>query len=362
MPKSATFVVFGTRPEIIKLSPVIKEFKKRNIGIKSIHTGQHYSFRMDKIFFDDFKLPDPDYILGVGSGTHAVQTGQILIRIEKIFLKEKPCVVIAEGDTNSVLAAALGAAKLGIKVAHIEAGLRSYDREMPEEINRILTDHISDYLFAPTKISKDNLLSEGINKNHIYLTGNTIVDSVLANIETAKKNSRILSSLKLTNGNYLLLTVHRQENVDNREKLQRIILCIKELCRKYMIVLPVHPRTTKKLKQFDLIEKTRKIRNLKIIESVGYYDFLTLEANAKLILTDSGGIQEEACILKVPCVTLRDNTERPETVSIGANIVAGTEKRSIFSAVEEMMKRQRKWKHPFGNGTSARKIVDILVK
>ena len=362
VPKGAIFVVFGTRPEIIKLSPVIKEFEKRNVRFKTVHTGQHYSFNMDRIFFDDFELRDPDYILGVGSGTHAKQTGQILIRIEKIFLKEKPCIVVVEGDTNSVLATALGATKLGIKVAHIEAGLRSFDREMPEEINRILTDHISDYLFAATRPAKENLLREGISGKQIFITGNTIVDATLGNIEVAQKRSAILSKLKLSRGNYFLLTLHRQENVDNREKLEGIILSIKELCRKYLIVFPAHPRTTKKLKEFDLMEKTRKIENLKITEPAGYYDFLNLEANAKLILTDSGGIQEEASILKVPCVTLRDNTERPETVEIGANVIAGTERNFICSAVEKMLKKEKIWKHPFGDGKTARKIVDILMK
>lgn len=355
-------IVLGTRPEIIKLSPVLSEFKRRKIRFHLVHTGQHYSFKMDRIFFKDLRIPEPDYLLGVGPGTHGEQTGKTLIKIEKVFLKEKPDIVLVEGDTNSVFATALAAVKLGIKVGHIEAGLRSFDREMPEEINRVLTDHISDYLFAPTTMSKENLLCEGIDKKKVFVTGNTIVDATLKNIKVAEKKSKILSRLNISKDNYFLLTLHRAENVDNKERLKEIILAIKELCKKYLIIFPAHPRTTKRLREFNLSKSFKKIKHLKIIEPVGYLDFLELEVNASLILTDSGGIQEEACILNVPCVTLRENTERPETITIGSNIIAGWKRETITAAVHKMLKKKRRWKHPFGTGNSAKKIVDILLR
>jgi UDP-N-acetylglucosamine 2-epimerase (non-hydrolysing) len=362
MRKPLIALVLGTRPEIIKLAPVIYELKRRKRNYILIHTGQHYALRMDKIFFADLKIAEPDILLSVGSGTQGEQTGKMLGRIEKAFLEIEPDAVLVEGDTNSVIAAALAAAKLGITIGHIEAGLRSHCREMPEEINRILTDHLSDYLFAPTAGAKKNLLEEGISTKKIFVTGNTIVDITERYMNKAQRNSSILQELCLSKHHYLLLTLHRKENVDNAAKLKEIMQAIKELCRAFPVVFPIHPRTAKRLRQYHLMKNMKKIPNLRSIQPQGYLDFLNLEQNARLILTDSGGIQEEACILKVPCVTLRENTERPETVASGSNTIAGWRHETILSAVDHMSKKRRSWKQPFGDGTAGKKIVDIITK
>jgi UDP-N-acetylglucosamine 2-epimerase (non-hydrolysing) len=267
-----------------------------------------------------------------------------------------------EGDTNTVLATALAAIKLKIKVAHVEAGLRSFSREMPEEINRILTDHISEYLFAPTQISKTNLIREGIHKKKIFVTGNTIVDAIRRNLRIAEKKSKILSDLLIADNTYFVLTLHRKEMVDCKDKLKEVIAGIRELCRTHLIILPIHPRTKKRLNEFNLMQSIKRIKNLRLIDPLGYLDFLTLMKNAKLVLTDSGGIQEETCIMRVPCVTIRENTERPETVSAGSNIIAGRNSLSIIESAYKMLKRKRMWKNPFGNGKTAQKIVDILTQ
>jgi UDP-N-acetylglucosamine 2-epimerase (non-hydrolysing) len=362
MKKPLFAVVLGTRPEIIKLVPVISELKRRAKRFIIIHTGQHYSVRMERIFFADLNIQEPDFLLRVGRGMQGEQTGKILMRIERVFLRSKPDIVLVEGDTNSVLAAALAAAKLGIRVAHIEAGLRSYCREMPEEINRILTDHLSDYLFSPTQGARNNLLKEGISGKKIFVTGNTIVDITKAHITKAARKSTLLRKLNLPANHYFLLTLHRKENVDNVRRVGEIFQAVKALCRMFPVVFPIHPRTGKKLRQFHLMSRIKAIPHLKIIQPQGYLDFLNLEHRARLILTDSGGIQEEACILKVPCVTLRENTERPETVDVGSNIVAGWHYQGILRATEHMLKKRRSWKQPFGNGISGKKIVDIITR
>ncbi|WP_423792269.1 non-hydrolyzing UDP-N-acetylglucosamine 2-epimerase [Methanocaldococcus indicus] len=349
-------IVLGTRPEIIKLSPIIRELMDKEIDFRIIHTNQHYSKNMDKIFFEELNLPKPDYNLNVGSGTHGEQTGKMIMNIEKVLLKEKPNIVIVQGDTNTTLAGALAASKLKIKVAHVEAGLRSFDRNMPEEINRVLTDHISDYLFAPTEIAKNNLINEGINENKIFVVGNTIVDATLQNLTIAEEK------YKIEDKDYFLLTLHRAENVDNKKRLQNIINGINEVIEIYNkeIIFPVHPRTLKRLKEFNLLDKLNK--NINIIDPIGYLKFLLLEKYAKLILTDSGGVQEEACILKVPCITLRDNTERPETVEVGANMLVGDSKEKLINSINIMLKKEKNWKNPFGDGKSAKKIIKILLR
>jgi UDP-N-acetylglucosamine 2-epimerase (non-hydrolysing) len=317
---------------------------------------------MDRIFFADLKIQEPDFLLGVGPGMQGEQTAKMLRRIEKTFLEKKPEIILVEGDTNSVFAAALAAAKLGIRIGHVEAGLRSYCREMPEEINRILTDHLSDYLFAPTKGAMNNLIAEGIEKRKIFVTGNTIVDVTKKYMDKAVKNSRILQNLDLSSNHYLLLTLHRKENVDNAAKLKKIFQAVKILCREFTIVFPIHPRTAKRFRQYHLTGYIKRIQNLKIIQPQGYLDFLNLQQHARLILTDSGGIQEEACILKVPCVTLRENTERPETLDVGSNIIAGLQQGGILRATKTMLKKRRSWKQPFGNGSAGKKVVDIVTK
>ena len=358
--KTKIAIILGTRPEIIKMAPIIREYQQRKLPFFIIHTNQHYSFNLDKIFFEELQLPSPKYNLNVGSGRHGEQTAKMLIGIEEILLKEKPDFVLVEGDTNTVLAGALAAVKLQIKVGHIEAGLRSYFREMPEEINRILTDHCSDLLFAPTKLAKDILMKEGIPKEQIFVVGNTIVDAVLENLKVAQKKSKILEKLQLLKNRYFLITLHRQENVDNKGRLKNILKGLELVYKtfKLSIVYSIHPRTSKMIKIFNL----QVPQGVKTIKPIGFFDFLKLEANARLVLTDSGGVQEETCILKVPCVTLRDNTERPETLKVKSNILAGSDPQNILRCVKIMLGRKRKWQNPFGDGKAAVKIINIITK
>jgi UDP-N-acetylglucosamine 2-epimerase (non-hydrolysing) len=349
--------VLGTRPEIIKLSPIIRECQQRGLEYFMLHTGQHYSYNMDRAFFEELNLPPSKYNLDIGSGSHAQQTGKMLIGIESVLQNEKPNIVLVEGDTNTVLAGALAAVKLGVKVGHVEAGLRSYDREMPEETNRILADHCSDLLFVPTKTSRDTLLREGISRDRIYVTGNTVVDAVLQNLEFARKRTRDLRNLKITEGSYFLATVHRQENVDNKNRFERILAGLNFLIKKFgfPVIYPIHPRARKQLETFGLDAK-----EVRLTDPVSYLTFLNLENSSRLVLTDSGGVQEETCILKVPCVTLRDNTERPETLEVGSNMLAGTDSHSIVDKTDIMLKRKRNWKNPFGDGKAAKRIARIV--
>lgn len=357
-------VILGTRPEIIKMSPVIRELEKRNLDFFVLHTGQHYSYNLNKIFFEQLKLPEAKYNVSVGSGSHAEETGKMLIKIEKVLQQEKPNIVLVEGDTNSVLAAALAASKLHIKVGHVEAGLRSYDRQMPEEINRTLTDHCSDYLFAPTQKAKDILLGEGIPEEKIFVTGNTIVDAIYQNLELANEKRTLNKletleprTLNLEPKQYFLLTLHRQENVDNRERFGSILKGLAKIAIEFClpVIYPIHPRSRKMMKRFNLEPK-----NLELIEPLDFLSFLQLESNAKLILTDSGGIQEESCILGVPCLTLRNNTERPETLEVGSNILAGASPDRILECSRIMLGRENNWRNPFGDGKAGRRIADIL--
>lgn len=353
-------VCLGTRPEIIKASPIIRALRERGLDYFILHTGQHYSYNLDKIFFYELELPTPKYNLNIGSGSHAEQIGRMLIGIEKVFKQEKPDELLTGWDTNTGLASALAASKLHIRIARVEAGLRSYDRQMPEEINRVLADHISDYLFAPTKEAKNNLIKEGIDKNKIFVTGNTIVDAVYQNLEIVRKKVNILNKLNITPNEYFLITAHRQENVDNRERLKSILDGLKLVHHEFNlpIIYPIHPRTKKRINKFGL----EIPKGIKSIEPLGFLEFLQLETNAKLILTDSGGIQEEACILNVPCVTLRTNTERPETIEAGSNILAGINPNKILTAVKNSLETRRSWSNPFGKGNAGEKIIDIIIR
>lgn len=348
-------VVLGTRPEIIKMAPVIRECQRRELDYFIIHTGQHYSYEMDKVFFEELELPLPKLNLDAGSGSHADQTGRIMSGIERVLMRERPDIILVQGDTNTVLAGCLTASKLHIKVGHVEAGLRSFDRDMPEEINRIVADHISDYLFAPTETSRDNLLKEGISHSKISLTGNTIVDSVSQNKAIAEKNVDILKELGLKPKGYFLATAHRMENVDSRERLGEILRGLSILNKEFLmpVIFPVHPRTRKMIREFEL-----EINEVDTMDPVGFFEFLQLEANARLILTDSGGIQEEACILGVPCVTFRNNTERPETIAVQSNMLVGAESGQIMHGVRTMLNRRNGWKNPFGDGQAGRRIID----
>ena len=350
-------IVLGTRPEIIKMSPVIRECERLGLDYFILHTGQHYSYNMDKVFFEQLGLPEAKYNMDVGSGSHAKQTAKMLTGLERILQKEKPDVVLVEGDTNTVFAGALVASKLHVKVGHVEAGLRSYDRNMPEEINRVLTDHCSDYLFAPTEKSRQILLGEGIHDNKIFVTGNTIVDALYQNLSISEDRINHLNDLELTPKEYFLVTAHRQENVDVKERFEGIIKGLELVAKEFglPVVYPIHPRARKMMNHFGL-----KANGIEFIEPLDYLSFLQLEARAKLVLTDSGGVQEEACILKVPCVTLRDNTERHETIDVGSNILAGTNAESIVSKTKEMMDRDNNWGNPFGDGNAGKRIVEIL--
>jgi UDP-N-acetylglucosamine 2-epimerase (non-hydrolysing) len=352
-------VVLGTRPEIIKMSPIIRELEKRQVTYFILHTGQHYSYNLDRVFFEQLKLPQAKYNLEVGSGSHAQQTAKILIGVENVLRDESPDIILVEGDTNSVFAGALAATKLHVKVGHVEAGLRSYDRNMPEEINRILTDHCSDYLFAPTPKARQILLGEGIPENKIFVTGNTIVDAVYQNLEIAKEQGSTLSSLNLTPKKYFLVTLHRQENVDDPRRLASILEGLDKVAAEFHLptVYPVHPHSLKRMNEFGLNTK-----NITLIEPVSFLDFLQLESNARLILTDSGGVQEEACILGIPCVTLRDNTERPETLEVGSNILAGASPDKILRCTGLMLNKENKWSNPFGDGRAGERIVKIIME
>ena len=350
-------IILGTRPEIIKMAPIIRECRRRKLDYFVLHTGQHYSHQMDSIFFEQLELPEARYNLDVGSASHAEQTGRIMAGVEKVLMDECPDIVLVQGDTNTVLAGALAASKLHIKVGHVEAGLRSYDRTMPEEINRVVADHISDYLFAPTENSRQNLRKEGIGDEKIHVTGNTIVDSVYQNLEIAKRKVNVLADLGLKPKEYFLVTAHRQENVDRRERLGEIIKGLELVAREFEmpVVFPMHPRTRKMVEEFGF-----DLDGLNVIEPLGFLEFLQLEANARLALTDSGGVQEETCILGVPCVTLRENTERPETVDVGANILVGTGSQRITDGARKMLGTTEGWQNPFGEGNTGRKIIQIL--
>ena len=361
--------VLATRPEIIKTSPIIKIFEKNKLNFFLIHTGQHYTNYLDNIFFKELGLPKPKYNLEIRSRNpvnEAEHTGKMMIRLESIILKEQPDFVMVHGDTNTTLAGALTVRKLftkinflskRIRLIHLEAGLRSYDNLMPEETNRIVSDHLSDILYAPTKISYNNLKKENLHKKKdILITGNTVVESVKNNLKIAKKIST-LKKFKLNKNNYFLTTLHRPETVDDPERLGQLLKTFNKLLNKYNIpmIFPVHPRTKKNIKKFKL-----KILKIRLVEPVSYANFLNLQKNAKLIFTDSGGVQEEACILHTPCLTIRNNTERPETVNVGANIICGYKSKDILKFSNRMIKRKRKWKIPLGNGKTSEIIFKHL--
>jgi UDP-N-acetylglucosamine 2-epimerase (non-hydrolysing) len=347
-------IILGTRPEIIKMSPVIRECQRSGLDYFILHTGQHYSYNMDKIFFKELMLPDAKYNLEAGSGAHGEQTGKMLTGIENILLKEKPDAVLVQGDTNTVLAGALAAVKLGIKVGHVEAGLRSYDRKMPEEINRVMADHCSDVLFAPTEKCKNTLLGEGIPNSRIHVTGNTIVDAVFQNLKLAKEKNT-LDLLDIAPKEYFLVTAHRQENVDDPVRFAGILKGLEELTKEFKIpvIYPIHPRSKKMVQEFGI----RTDGSIRFIDPVEFLDFINLESGARLVLTDSGGVQEETCILGVPCVTLRDNTERPETLDVGSNMLSGVEPGMMIECAHRMLEKDKGWTNPFGDGKAAQRIV-----
>lgn len=357
-PSQSFAFILGTRPEIIKLAPVIHECQEAEQPFVLIHTGQHYSDSLDSVFFEQLELPKPDYHLGVGSASQGKQTGEMIIAIEEVLIKEEPDVVFVQGDTNSVLAGAIATSKLDIELAHVEAGLRSFDREMPEETNRVVTDHVSDYLLAPTEQSRQYLLDEGCSEDRITVTGNTVVDALYRNREIAREKSNVLSELGIKNSNFFLMTAHRAENVDNENRFRNALSGVDTVAREYDsdVIYPIHPRAESQLEEFDIAVPER----IHLTKPQEYLDFLQLESNADLILTDSGGVQEEACVLGVPCVTLRNNTERPETVEVGANRLSGTDPEAIRDAAEQMYLKSSDWENPFGDGHSAERILKVI--
>ncbi len=351
-------IVVGTRPEIIKMAPLVRACRARGLPHLLLHTGQHYSFEMDGVFFRELGLPEPDVNLEVGSGSQVYQVASVMSGLEPILAAHRPDVVLVEGDTNSVLAAALAANKAGLAVGHVEAGLRSYDRGMPEEINRTLTDHLADHLFAPTPKARDILLGEGVAAARIHVTGNTVVDELMVQRERARRPG-LLERFGVGPRRFALATVHRAENVDDPARLRGILAGLAGAGEALgvPVLAALHPRTQARIAAAggDLT------RGLRVLPPLGYLDFLGLHAEAELMLTDSGGLQEEACCLRVPCVTLRDNTERPESLEVGANVLAGAEPERIVSCAREMSGRPREWPNPFGDGRSGERIVDLLL-
>ncbi|MCX7669240.1 MAG: UDP-N-acetylglucosamine 2-epimerase (non-hydrolyzing) [Anaerolineae bacterium] len=348
--------VVGARPQFIKAAPVCKALRAAGHTEYLVHTGQHYDYGMSQVFFDDLGIPQPDINLEVGSGSHGRQTGEMLIRLEEVLLTEKPDRVLVYGDTNSTLAGALAAVKLGIPVAHVEAGLRSFNRAMPEEHNRVLTDHIADLLFCPTQTAVDNLRHEGITRG-VHLVGDTMYDAVLQFAEVARQRSTILAQLGLQPKGYLLATVHRPYNTDDPVNLRSILEAFATF--EEPVLFPVHPRTRKKIAEIGWPAGVGPTTNPRLIEPVGYLDMLALEQNAWLILTDSGGIQKEAYWLGVPCITLRTETEWVETVEAGWNVVVRADRARIVAAVRSLVAPAVR-PLSYGDGRAAGQILDIL--
>lgn len=348
--------ILGTRPEIIKLSPLIRIAQEQALDFSIIHTNQHYTAALDAIFFKELKLPKADFDLKIGSSDQSTQTGKMLIALGRALREIRPDVVYVEGDTNTVLAGALAASKEGIRLAHVEAGLRSYDRSMPEELNRIVADHLSDFLFAPTERQSKILISEGINQANIHVTGNTIVDAVMQHKRLAELLPDPLPAFGLPAGGYAMLTMHRPGNVDDPAMLQKHLDNLNAVAVELPILFPVHPRTKVMIGRL----KPKLHPRFKLVEPIGYLAMLRLMQHAKFIITDSGGIQEEACILQVPCITIRENTERPETLDVGSNVLVGSDRRRLLAAIQHFAAGQAAWKNPFGDGRAGVKMISIV--
>ncbi|MFA5932980.1 MAG: UDP-N-acetylglucosamine 2-epimerase (non-hydrolyzing) [Microgenomates group bacterium] len=352
-------LVVGARPNFMKAAPLYRYLKTQNLfKVILLHTGQHYDYEMSQIFFEDLDLPKPDYFLNVQSGSHAAQTAKIMVKFEKVLLKEKPELVVVFGDVNSTVACSLVAKKIQIPVAHVEAGLRSYDDTMPEEINRRITDSISEILLTPSKDANLNLLKEGISMEKIYLVGNIMIDSLMTSVSKMTQGAKFFNKFKIEDKKYCLVTLHRPSNVDERNKLTEIIEKVNEISQKISVVFPVHPRTNKNLHDWGITVS----KKLKFIPPLGYKDFTFLEKNAGLVITDSGGIQEETTFLGVPCLTLRPNTERPITIKLGTNKLV-TEQ-SLLKEVDFILNEKNKKGKipPFWDGQTASRITKILTQ
>lgn len=363
--------VVGARPNYMKIAPVMELMLNQPEVFKPVlvHTGQHYDYQMSHLFFHQLKMPKPDINLKVGSLSHAQQTASIMSKFEEVLLAKKPDIVVVAGDVNSTIACALVAKKMHIKVAHIEAGLRSFDMHMAEEVNRILTDKISDYLFTPSKDANINLIKEGANRDKIHFVGNVMIDTLLKFKDIARE-SNFLNQYGVKNKDFILLTLHRPENVDNQIILTKLVKTISKIAKDKTVLFPIHPRTKKNIEKFNLAKYIQEIKQFSktnkfgifALQPLGYLDFVNLMIGARFVMTDSGGIQEETLLLKVPCITLRDNTERPITVELGGNIIAGRDEARILLAVRKIEDNQIKIiKSPqFWDGSAAKRIVNIL--
>jgi len=356
--------VVGARPNFMKIAPIQRVMDAEPvIETVLVHTGQHYDERMSKLFFDDLKMPKPDVYLNVGSASHAIQTARVMEEFEKVCLEHKPDLVVVVGDVNSTAACSITAKKLHINVAHVEAGLRSNDRRMPEEINRLLTDCISDMLFVTEQSGIDNLKREGIPDSKVHFVGNVMIDSLVYFMEKAR-GSKILNTLDLDGKPYGLITLHRPSNVDNVEIFTRLLDAFAEIEKDINLVFPIHPRSRKMIANFGLESKVKNLQNLTLLEPLGYLDFMKLMHNAKIILTDSGGIQEETTYLGIPCLTLRENTERPVTVDVGTNLLVGNDTDLLIRESRKILKGTwKKGRVPeLWDGHTAERIVDIIKK
>lgn len=357
-------IVAGARPNFMKVAPLIRELRRRRwADVCFVHTGQHYDFKMSDIFFKELRLPKPQFHLGVGSGAHGAQTGKIMELFENLLLSEKPALVMVVGDVNSTLACAIAATKLGIRVAHVEAGLRSFDRGMPEEVNRILTDRISDFLFVSEPSGLRHLKNEGIESRKVFYVGNVMIDSLFSCRETIRRSDSV-QHLGLRKKGYALVTLHRPSNVDSKKALRESLGILRDAARRVPLVYPVHPRSRACIKKNGLWNDFRGLKNLKMTEPMGYVSFIKLAQEACFILTDSGGVQEEATVLGVPCLTMRDSTERPATINGGSNELVGRDKAKINRRVDRILRGRWKSSRPpkLWDGQTSQRIANIVGK
>ena len=355
------FLVAGARPNFVKLAPLYRELTKKMNNIQIVHTGQHYDHQMSQIFFDELSIPPPDHFLGVGSDTHSRQTAKIMISFEDLCIDKKPSLITVFGDVNSTLACSLVASKLGIPIAHVESGLRSFDRSMPEEVNRVITDHLSDLLFSTTQSAVSNLTNEGIEPARIHLSGNIMIDTLMDNMDVISR-SRVLSDLKLSEGDFDVLTLHRPENVADQSSLESVLEKFLSQDFQDKVIFPIHPRTRKAIEESEIQGRISN-SNIIAIEPLGYIDFMCLISNSRAVWTDSGGIQEETSFLGVPCFTLRANTERPETISLGTNSLIS--ENDILDVREKLSSENNQDKAidiPFWDGKTASRISETIFR
>ena len=356
--------VVGARPNFMKIAPVMTALGGfADVEQSLVHTGQHYDRGMSQVFFEDLGIPRPDVDLGIGSDRHGAQTGRMMIELERVFLELSPDGIVVVGDVNSTMAAALVATKLGIPSAHVEAGLRSFDRKMPEEINRIVTDQVAEFLLTPSPDADENLLREGVPSDRIHRVGNVMIDTLLTHVDRARQRPT-LESVGVPPGEYALATLHRPSNVDKPESLEALVDVFGWIQERLPIVLPLHPRTKKRLEQFSMLEKARSMPNLVLTEPLGYLDFLSLTASARLVLTDSGGLQEETTVLGIPCLTLRETTERPITVTVGTNVIVGSDVEAVRHHVKEILAGKGKTgtAPELWDGHASERIAKVLVE